>query len=183
MGVNGIVQNNVFLLSPFYPGMKPYEYILICNVPFPFGVEFSRVGLVRLFEANGIDVEECLLDVKAGRGVICVKDPVMVHNAIIILSGVVFFGRQLIITVGSTPCSSSDGFTVTLYPTPQLIVQNFSFLKVLIVVRKLYGVRSVIPLTQRSCLIFTESVESAKQLRQWILNVLLPVSASVAFVK
>lgn len=163
-------------------------YATIINVTFPFGLEFTRLSIARLFDTIGVRVGEILLDGTAGRAVVALPQPYDLQHALLHLHGLLLFGRPIRLagcppptialpfyfpspplpTGSRSSSSSSTGsavVVVTLRPTRMLLVQRVSLVTLALFVRRWKGVTRWRPLTPSSAVVEASSVSAAVRLR------------------
>ncbi|CCW63183.1 unnamed protein product [Phytomonas sp. EM1] len=136
------------------------EFLLVTNVSFPISTEFTRLTLLRLFSLWG-EVYDIVMNRASGMASIAFIDSTCAQDALVHLNGCLLFGRQITVSVAPPPTCVVPGFFVTTRPTNTLLVQNESYLRILVVLRRIFGVQRIVPITSRSCTVYVDNLDIA----------------------
>ncbi|KAK7202341.1 U1A small nuclear ribonucleoprotein [Novymonas esmeraldas] len=145
------------------------EFIEVSNVTFPVGTEHTRRTLLRLFELVR-PVEDIVLDVQQGRGMVCFAESAAAQEALVSLDGILLFGRALCLRISPPPASPMRGYIVTTRPSRYLLVRNVPYLVVVVKLRHIAGVVSVTSAGVNSCFVVAASAGETALLREVLLS-------------
>ncbi|CCW70116.1 unnamed protein product [Phytomonas sp. Hart1] len=136
------------------------EFLLVKNVSFPITPEFTRLTLLRLFSLFG-EICDIVMNRTGGMASIAFIASTCAQDALVHLNGCLLFGRLISVSVAPPPPSIVPGFIVTMKPTSTLLVENESYLRILVVLRHLSGVQRIVPITPRSCTVYLDNLNIA----------------------
>lgn len=145
------------------------HYVCIENIKFPFGVEFSRLCLLRLFRSKGIAVKEILLSKEGQKAVVRFRNSYYAEEALVKID-CCLFGKILRPSIGPPPFLLNTRYIVTAKPTHLLFVKLSSFLSTVVLFRKMKNVLSIERISMNGIVAITRSAMDAARIRRWLLG-------------
>lgn len=136
------------------------EFVVVTNVSFPVGIEFTRCTLLRLLRSTP-GVDDIVLDVPRGRAMVVFTESTGAQEALVALDGFVLFGRTLSLRIAPPPVSPVTGYIVTTRMSKYLLIRNAPYLAVVVKLKHVAGVQTVTSAGVNSCFVTTASVEDA----------------------
>lgn len=146
------------------------DFLTITNVAFPFGVEFSRLSLKRILVSKGIIPDDILLDIGSSTALVSCKDSFSTQVSVITIDGLILFGQVLRCCIGAAPFIGASKYFITHHSSSILFVKQFSLLEVLLWARRMKGVITVIPITSSDGVVVTESIATAVEIRNFLID-------------
>ncbi|ORC85494.1 putative U1A small nuclear ribonucleoprotein [Trypanosoma theileri] len=118
------------------------EILRIRGLKFNFGVEFSRLTILRCFGEYG-PLYDVLLDVPHGEALVSYVESASAQDAYLKMNGFLLFGEPIEVSITAPPVSDIPGWTVTYRPSRYLIVRGASYLWVELNLRHVKGVDAI----------------------------------------
>lgn len=146
------------------------EYVVLTGVPLIDGdVEATRTA-VGLCCARFGEVADVVVSRSGGMASVGFLHSTSAQEAVLKLNGAGFHGGVIYAHVAPPPRTWLPGFVVTMRPTCTLLVENESFLRVTVKLRRCAGVASLTSVGHNACLVALNSASDGLFVKSYLTS-------------